>query len=420
MTSASRPTSSPACSSRPTRRPTCGAGVRHAGSRREAQRRRFRRRAGGRAGEGDQLPGRRPGAGLPAAGEHGARPTAPTRSTDSTRSPRDGAARPSTDTRTAAGSASDPPTPPGPARAGAFALDFLPGVAVIATMALLDVVRTATRVWLWWVFTACGRAGRVRDGGQSLAAAGDHGLDAGPRAVRASAVHDAPTARPRQHPAARCATWPTCSTRRRCSSDGCGRCGTSRHRTFADLLLRTEVRVVDRAAGSRAHGRPPCVAVAAAACCARRRGTGLSGGVPAGPCRRAGPRPRSPSRARASSSSVELRHSTRCTTTSQRRRALATDAVPAAAGRPAAGRAEGGRHRQRILGGEQRGAVGDARSKRGRCCWRCRANAAPTRTPEVHHRDRARGLREVRRTAGGASPILTVLKKPQTGQASRR
>jgi len=39
-----------------------------------------------------------------------------------------------------------------PARAAAFGLDFLPGVAVIATMALLAIT-TPRGGWLWWVFT---------------------------------------------------------------------------------------------------------------------------------------------------------------------------------------------------------------------------------------------------------------------------
>lgn len=39
------------------------------------------------------------------------------------------------------------------ARAGAIALDVLPGIAVIATMALLGVT-TPVWGWLWWVFTA--------------------------------------------------------------------------------------------------------------------------------------------------------------------------------------------------------------------------------------------------------------------------
>jgi Mce-associated membrane protein len=40
-----------------------------------------------------------------------------------------------------------------PARAGAFLLDFLPGVAVIATMALLAIA-APLRSWMWWVFVA--------------------------------------------------------------------------------------------------------------------------------------------------------------------------------------------------------------------------------------------------------------------------
>jgi Mce-associated membrane protein len=48
-----------------------------------------------------------------------------------------------------------PGTPPAswPARGGAFAVDVLLGVAVIATMALLTLT-APQRGWLWWVFTA--------------------------------------------------------------------------------------------------------------------------------------------------------------------------------------------------------------------------------------------------------------------------
>ena len=42
---------------------------------------------------------------------------------------------------------------PWPARAGAFALDFVPGVAVITTMTLLAVA-APLRSWVWWVFVA--------------------------------------------------------------------------------------------------------------------------------------------------------------------------------------------------------------------------------------------------------------------------
>ena len=38
------------------------------------------------------------------------------------------------------------------ARAGAFALDVLLGMGVVATMALLALA-TPQRGWLWWVFT---------------------------------------------------------------------------------------------------------------------------------------------------------------------------------------------------------------------------------------------------------------------------
>ena len=35
-------------------------------------------------------------------------------------------------------------------RAGAFAVDVLPGVAVVATMALVALAVAGTRVW-WWI-----------------------------------------------------------------------------------------------------------------------------------------------------------------------------------------------------------------------------------------------------------------------------
>ena len=50
-------------------------------------------------------------------------------------------------------SAPEQPTASWLARAGAFAVDVLLGVAVIATMALLT-LSAPQRGWLWWVFTA--------------------------------------------------------------------------------------------------------------------------------------------------------------------------------------------------------------------------------------------------------------------------
>ncbi len=49
-------------------------------------------------------------------------------------------------------SAPEQPTASWLARAGAFSVDVLLGVAVIATMALLT-LSAPQRGWLWWVFT---------------------------------------------------------------------------------------------------------------------------------------------------------------------------------------------------------------------------------------------------------------------------
>jgi Mce-associated membrane protein len=149
------------------------------------------------------------------------------------------------------------------ARAGAIALDVLPGVAVIATMVLLAAT-TARGSWLWWVFVAVaavtllamlvnrvllpsvtgwtlGRAvagirvmisdgqpaGSVRLLGRELA----HVLDTAALLVGW--------------------LWPL---------------GDRKHRTFADLLLHTDVRVVDPAHAPRRNVRriAGCVLIAAA------------------------------------------------------------------------------------------------------------------------------------------------------------
>ena len=164
-------------------------------------------------------------------------------------------------------SAPEPPPASWPARAGAFAVDVLLGIAVIATMALLGLDGAAARLAVVGVH----RRGRVRSSWrrrQPAAAADDHRVDAW--AARCSASRCAQ----RDGAAAGLARlvagiWRTCWTPRRCSSAGCGRCGTAAHRTFADLLLRTEVHKCRPTAARRA---PPGRGGAASwrRCCAQR------------------------------------------------------------------------------------------------------------------------------------------------------
>ncbi len=157
-----------------------------------------------------------------------------------------------------------------PARAGAFAVDVLLGVAVIATMALLALT-APQRGWLWWVLVGAGALtflvmavnrlllptitgwslGRALFG---IAVRKRDGTAVGVvRLVLRDVVHLLDTA----------ALfigwlWPLWDRRRR---------------TFADLLLRTEVHVVDRP--QRNTRRPVAVAlVAATLVCAV--GVGLS------------------------------------------------------------------------------------------------------------------------------------------------
>jgi Mce-associated membrane protein len=131
------------------------------------------------------------------------------------------------------------------ARAGALALDVLPGVAVIATMALLGVT-TPVWGWLWWVFTATAVLAAVATLVNRVVLPSVVGWTMG-RAVVGIRV-TTPTGglvggfqllgRELAHVLDTAALfigwlWPLWDTR---------------HRTFADLLLRTEVRVVDLAA----------------------------------------------------------------------------------------------------------------------------------------------------------------------------
>lgn len=157
-----------------------------------------------------------------------------------------------------------------PARAGAFAFDVLLGVAVIATMALLALT-APQRGWLWWVFVGVAALTFLLMAVNRLLMPTITGWSLG-RALFGIAVRkrdDAPPGvirlvlRDAVHLLDTAALfigwlWPLWDRRRR---------------TFADLLLRTEVHAVDRP--ERDIRRPVAVAlVAATLVCAV--GVGLS------------------------------------------------------------------------------------------------------------------------------------------------
>ena len=167
--------------------------------------------------------------------------------------------------------APEPPTASWLARAGAFSVDVLLGVAVIATMALLT-LSAPQRGWLWWVFTAAAVLVFLLIASQSAGVADDHGVVAWARAVRHRGAGNATVRRPGSRDlAARDLAhlldtaalfigwlWPLWDRR---------------GRTFADLLLRTEVHKVERP--QRDMRRPAAVAlIAATLLCAA--GVGLS------------------------------------------------------------------------------------------------------------------------------------------------
>ena len=160
-----------------------------------------------------------------------------------------------------------------PARAAALLLDVLPGVAVVATMALLAYT-TAVRSWLWWVFMGAMAIGvlatlvnrwllpSVVGATMGRAVAGirvttSNGQPAGSvRLMARDVAHLLDTA----------ALfvgwlWPL---------------GDKRNRTFADLLLRTEVRVVDHAepTGRDVRKIAGAALLAAAVLCAAGSGLG--------------------------------------------------------------------------------------------------------------------------------------------------
>ncbi len=160
-----------------------------------------------------------------------------------------------------------------PARAGALALDVLPGVAIIATMALLAVT-TVHGQWLWWVFTGIAAATLLAVLVNRLVLPSVIGWTLG-RAVAGIRVTTSSgqsvgairlLGRELAHLLDTAALfigwlWPL---------------GDRRHRTFADLLLRTEVRVVDPADAPKRNVRRLAggVLIAAAVLCAAGGGLG--------------------------------------------------------------------------------------------------------------------------------------------------
>lgn len=157
-----------------------------------------------------------------------------------------------------------------PARAGALLIDVVPGIAVVATMALLAVTASA-RGWLWWVFTVSAALavvvtlvnrtvlpavtgwtlGRAVFGIRVVARSG-----ATPSIVRLvlrDVAHLLDTAAVLVG-----WLWPLWDGHRR---------------TFADLLLRTEVRVVERTRGG-ARRRAGSALLIAALLCAAASGLG--------------------------------------------------------------------------------------------------------------------------------------------------
>ncbi|WP_413232671.1 RDD family protein [Mycolicibacterium sp. 050158] len=153
------------------------------------------------------------------------------------------------------------------ARAGAIALDVLPGVAVVVTMALL-VPTTAAGTWTWWVFTAVAAVAALAVLINRVIVPSVTGWTLG-RAVagiRVTTADGAPVSsirllgRELGHLLDTAALfigwlWPLVDRR---------------NRTFADLALRTEVRVVGPAGAPQRNPRrlAAVVLIAAALLCA--------------------------------------------------------------------------------------------------------------------------------------------------------
>ena len=297
-------------------------------------------------------------------------------------------------------SAPEPPTASWLARAGAFSIDVLLGVAVIATMALLT-LSAPQRGWLWWVFTGAAVLVFVLIAVNRLLLPCDHRVVAGARAVR--------------HRGQEAATVRAVGLARLVARDLAHLLDTAalfigwlwplwdrRGRTFADLLLRTEVHKVDRP--QRDVRRPAAAAlIAATLLCAAGVGSELSGGVPVRPGGRRRPCADRVGRTAHRRTDAELRR--RHAAAGLLPRPVADDRrISPAVDRPAAGRAEGGCHQERVLGGEQRGALGDGGPRVDAV-----GDAGPAwhrpEGSEVHHRDGAGRTSTSRATASGASRI---------------
>ena len=160
-----------------------------------------------------------------------------------------------------------PPIAPWSARAGAFGIDVLLGSGALAS-ALLVAWSTARGDWRWWVCVSGAAVVLLAIVVNRLLLPVLTGWSAG-RALFGIAVVD--------RDGAAVGPWrllardgPICSTPRRCSSAGSGRCGMAAGRTFADLLTRTEVhRREPSPAGARRRvavvaGAAALIAVAAA------------------------------------------------------------------------------------------------------------------------------------------------------------
>ncbi len=71
------------------------------------------------------------------------------------------------------------------ARAGAFSLDVLLGIGVIAVLVLLAYLAftVSQPSWLWLVYVVAAAVVFVADGGEPAAVAGHHRMEPGPRAA---------------------------------------------------------------------------------------------------------------------------------------------------------------------------------------------------------------------------------------------
>ena len=121
-------------------------------------------------------------------------------------------------------SAPERPTASWLARTGAFSIDMLLGDAVIVTMALLT-LSAPQRGWLWWTFTGAAVLVVVLVAVNRLLLPTITGWSLG-RALFGIAVRK-PDGSPVGLARLVGVTWRIWSTPPRCSSDGCGRCGTA-------------------------------------------------------------------------------------------------------------------------------------------------------------------------------------------------